>query len=533
MKEIHQFQQFAKGKTKQASQSGNTAVIYTRVSSKEQADTNQSLETQKKYCIEYATKNSLNVLGFFGGTYESAKTDERNEFNRMIKFLKNSKEKKSYILVYSLDRFSRSGENAIYISSQLKKEGVTIVSVTQPIDVSTHAGVLQQNIQFIFSKYDNDLRMQKCVDGMREKLRRGEWIGAAPTGYSHDRDYGRKEQKIIINEKGKLIQKTFQWKLEGFSNPQIIKKLKDLGLVIPMQLLSDIFRNPFYCGLISHNMLNGEIVEGKHPALVSKEIFLKVNKLNKTEGYKWKKDDENFPLKQFLKCAKCGKPYTGYLVKKKGLYYYKCNDNKCYCNRSAKILHNNFIDLLNNNSADVSHDAFYRKALEYIYNKEAASGNTIRETLSLKLTELREKLDKVEERFAYAEIDRDIYKKISEKLKAKIGETEGYIENAAIKLSNPEKTIAFIVNLSSKLHTTWALGDYMQRQNIQKLLFPEGLQYNRENDEYLTSRWISPIAVTSYISTSFRENKNGIPDDLSEISRLVAKTGVEPVTSGL
>ncbi|HZB12248.1 MAG TPA: recombinase family protein [Chryseolinea sp.] len=106
--------------------------MYTRVSTKEQADTNQSLETQKKYCLEYALKSGLNVLAFFGGTYESAKTDERNEFNRMIRFSRNQKEAVSHILVYSLDRFSRTGDNAIFISSELKKQGISIVSVTQP-----------------------------------------------------------------------------------------------------------------------------------------------------------------------------------------------------------------------------------------------------------------------------------------------------------------------------------------------------------------------------------------------------------------
>lgn len=60
------------------------AVIYMRVSTKEQADTNQSRDTQKKYCLQYALKQDLNVLGIFGGTYESAKTDERNEFNGII-----------------------------------------------------------------------------------------------------------------------------------------------------------------------------------------------------------------------------------------------------------------------------------------------------------------------------------------------------------------------------------------------------------------------------------------------------------------
>ena len=152
MNQFELIQSFAKGKaTDNAKQSQRNAVIYTRVSTKEQADTNQSLEIQKKYCLQYAIKQDLNVLGFFGGTYESAKTDERNEFNRMIRFVKNQKEGVSAILVYSLDRFSRTGDNAIFISSELKKRGISILSVTQPIDVSTHSGVLQQNIQFIFS----------------------------------------------------------------------------------------------------------------------------------------------------------------------------------------------------------------------------------------------------------------------------------------------------------------------------------------------------------------------------------------------
>jgi site-specific DNA recombinase len=72
----------------------------------------------------------------------------------MIRFVKNQKEGVSAILVYSRDRFSRTGDNAILISSELKKQGISIISVTQPIDVSTHSGVLQQNIEFIFSKYD-------------------------------------------------------------------------------------------------------------------------------------------------------------------------------------------------------------------------------------------------------------------------------------------------------------------------------------------------------------------------------------------
>jgi len=93
-------------------QTRNT-IIYTRVSSREQPLTNQSLETQKKHCLQYALNHDLNVIGFYGGTYESAKTDERKEFNRMINYIKTHKKKVSFFLVYSLDRFSRTDGNDI------------------------------------------------------------------------------------------------------------------------------------------------------------------------------------------------------------------------------------------------------------------------------------------------------------------------------------------------------------------------------------------------------------------------------------
>lgn len=85
----------------------NSAVIYTRVSSKEQAMTNLSLHFQKQAIQEYAAKYDFNILAEFGGTYESANTDGRKEFVRMLKFIEENKGKISHILVYTLDRFSR------------------------------------------------------------------------------------------------------------------------------------------------------------------------------------------------------------------------------------------------------------------------------------------------------------------------------------------------------------------------------------------------------------------------------------------
>ena len=102
---------FAKGKTSNLYQS-NTAVAYTRVSTKKQADNNQSLTTQSNQIQQYAQRQGIKIIEQFGGTFESARTDERAEFKQMMAYVK--KHNIGLILVYSFDRFSRSGANAVY-----------------------------------------------------------------------------------------------------------------------------------------------------------------------------------------------------------------------------------------------------------------------------------------------------------------------------------------------------------------------------------------------------------------------------------
>ena len=148
---LSHFAKFSKtaGSKAGTSKEAKTAVIYTRVSSKEQADKNLSLDFQRKSIEEYASRNGFTIAASFGGTYESAKTDGRKEFARMLDYVKKSKGAVSHILVYTLDRFSRTGGGAIKLAEELReKYGVTVFAVTQPADTSNPSGVLQQSIHF-------------------------------------------------------------------------------------------------------------------------------------------------------------------------------------------------------------------------------------------------------------------------------------------------------------------------------------------------------------------------------------------------
>lgn len=533
MKDLTSLKQFAKGSKGGANIIGDFAVIYTRVSSKEQADNNLSLEIQKKFCIEYSERNKLKVKGYFGGTYESAKTDERNEFNRMLRFVKNQKEKINYILVYTLDRFSRSGGNAIYIASELKKLGIQIVSVTQPMDASTHTGTLQQNIQFIFSKYDNDLRKQKCVDGMKEKLRRGEWIGIPPIGYSMDRTHGTKEQRIIINEQGKLMKQAFMWKLEGETHFKIVERLKSLGLIIPHQRLTDAFRNVFYAGYVAHKMLDGDIVKGKHPALIPEKVFMQVNNTLKTDGFKQNKENDKLPLRHFIKCSICGTYFTGYLVRKKRKYYYKCNKAGCKCNRSVKIMHDKFMGFLSKYAIEKRAINPLKLQLEYMYKNVTENKTEIKKEITVKINGAKERLEKLERRFAFGEIGGEIYEKYAGEIRTELLKLDDEMEKAQAKLSNPSEAIDFALLLSHKLLNSWSFGELDQKIYMQSLYFPEGVQYDREKEDYRTEN-IFPIAeIISSLSEQIEKKEKVQNQPHVDFAPPVAREGVEPSTSGL
>lgn len=101
---LHEFSRFGNRTKSQTSfVDTNLVVTYSRVSSKEQHDTNLSLETQNQAIEEYARRNNKTILARFGGTYESAKTDGRKEFKRMLDFIGKNKGKVSQILVYLTD----------------------------------------------------------------------------------------------------------------------------------------------------------------------------------------------------------------------------------------------------------------------------------------------------------------------------------------------------------------------------------------------------------------------------------------------
>lgn len=506
------------------------AVIYTRVSTKEQADNNASLETQMKHCKKYAEEKGLEVVEFFGGTYESAKDDERKEFQKMLSYVKRKKSI-GYVIVYSYDRFSRSGPSGAFISYELKQRGVKVVSVTQSIDHNDPSGNFMEGIYHLFSEFDNQLRRDKSMTGMIEKLKQGYWPFMPPTGYTNVNQGKTADQhSMVINDKGKLLKKAFEWKAnDDLSLVEIAKRLNARGWNIPAKRLSHFFVNPFYCGFIVSKMVPGEMIEGKHPPLISKNTFIKVHQnLEKFgNGYKIEQEVEELPMKQFIKCECCGTSMTGYLVKSKGLYYYKCNLKGCANNRSQKVLHSKFEELLNGYTFDHTLKPIFNKMLLHLLSERTEVKSEDKEALQVELAQLKQKLEGVEERFVTGEIDQVLYTKYRDKFRENIRQIESELDSSKNQLSNLQKSAQNCLELALKLPSTWKNANFNRKQRIQKIVFPEGIYYDRKKDDYRTSRINLLFSAIPYLTGLVDAYKNGDSDILAKIPTWVVPHRLE------
>ncbi len=113
-----------------------------------------------------------------GRTNESAK-EEGKLYEEMITYVSMNK-RINVILVYSYDRFSRAGAEAIVTKAYLKTKGIYVISVTQPIDSDNMAGEFMENMLFLFNQFENNLRKQKCTAGMLKCLEKD---GETPIRY--------------------------------------------------------------------------------------------------------------------------------------------------------------------------------------------------------------------------------------------------------------------------------------------------------------------------------------------------------------
>ena len=299
------------------------AVIYARYSSDNQRE--ESIEGQIRECTEYAEKNGITILRHYIDRAYSAKTDNRPEFQSMIK--DSAKGLFDIILVWKLDRFSRSRHDSAHYKAILKMHNVKVVSATEKISDRSE-GILMESILEGFAEYYSADLSEKIVRGMTENALKCKFNGGGHTiGYVID-----EEQHFQIDPlTAPLVLEAFKRYNSGATMKEIRDWMNAQGFLnsrgkpIAYSGVEHILANRRYLGEYRYRDI---VVPNGIPQIVPQDLFDRVQERiakNKKSPAHFKAENE-YILSGKLFCAYCGEPMIGESgTGRNGVHhYYKC-----------------------------------------------------------------------------------------------------------------------------------------------------------------------------------------------------------------
>ena len=283
------------------------AVIYARYSSDKQ--TEQSIEGQLRVCYEFAKAQGYDIQREYIDRAMTGTNDHRPSFLQMISDSKM--QEFQYIIVYKLDRFSRSTYDSTFYKHQLAQNKVKVISATEAISDSMEGKLVERILESMAEMYSIDLS-QKVKRGMRETRLKKKYLGGyAPLGFKVV------DQRLVINEEtAPYVKYIFEQYAKGVSQREIISYLTSHNVrtnknnIISHNSLHRVFSNKKYLGKLEYG---GEIIDDYCPAIISQELFDKVQeKLAENKQFSAKrKAFDQFVLSGHLFCGYCGSSVIG------------------------------------------------------------------------------------------------------------------------------------------------------------------------------------------------------------------------------
>ena len=236
------------------------------------------------------------------------------------------------IIVYKLDRLSRSICDFADLTKKFDEWGVQFVSVTQEINTATSAGRMMLNILITFAQYEREIITERVRDKMSASRKKGKWVGGVvPMGY-------RVENKHLVVEpaEAEVIRKIFQRYVEIQSPKLIAMELNEQGIRTKQ---GKKWNSPHVLRILSSHTYVGEVkfhdavCKGEQDAIITPEVWNRTKTIreNASPYPDYAKRQETIaPLRNLLRCGHCGGAMIPTYTLKRGrrYYYYCCSQDK-------------------------------------------------------------------------------------------------------------------------------------------------------------------------------------------------------------
>ena len=330
-----------------------TAAAYVRVSTDKQDE--YSLDSQLRLIREYASAHDMDVpqeFVFVEDGVSGRSVKKRRAFQEMIGMAKDKARPFDLILVWKYSRFARNQEESIVYKSMLKKLGVDVISISEPLDDSPFGSLIERIIEWMDEFYS--IRLSGEVKrGMAEKVARAEIVTIPSFGYDvHGKSY-------IQNEHAETVRKIFLDYLAGKGLLPIAQELNALGVrtrrgsAPTNRWVRYILQNPVYIGKIrwskdgkidyvhGEKSKNAVLIDGGFEPIIDREIFDAVQEKLKrrSSALPYTRQDQHveWMLKGLVRCSSCGSTLVYSALACPSMQCYKYAHGSCAVSHSLSI----------------------------------------------------------------------------------------------------------------------------------------------------------------------------------------------------
>ena len=283
------------------------AVLYGRYSSHAQKDA--SIEQQFRECRQYAERKGLEIIGEYADHALSGQTDQRPEFQRMIRDSKRGRFQ--YVITWKVDRFARNRYDSATYKARLKASGVSVLYAKEDIPEGPE-GILLESVLEGSAEYYSANLSQNIRRGMEDNARACKANGSRVYGYRVGPD-GRFEADP---DTAPIVRRIFQQYDAGVTQAEIARGLNEMGLrtirgyAFDKNSLGRIMQNEKYIGVYKFGDIR---IEGGMPEIIDRELFdsvqLKLSRNRRAPAHRW--DVADYLLTGKLYCGKCGALMVG------------------------------------------------------------------------------------------------------------------------------------------------------------------------------------------------------------------------------